>query len=375
MLGAFLYVDAGKGHYTPAKALYDSFVKLKQEAVLEDLFVMMKTPFWHWFVKYYWRFMLHHPNYERKSSSKSDNPELWNRLLPVVVTLYKKKFRRWYEATQPDFILCTNFLGGVFLPALTKAINVDIPTYVYAADVFMSPQMGISNGLTKMYVPSPDGVRWVIEHGQAPGRTALCPFPLQQKFEDFSQVSRQEARTNLGLAEKFTVLLSLGGEGIGSTEFVEEACWRGLDIQVVLVGNLSKTTKMKYDLFSVLHPDFDIKAVGFVNNIHEYFLASDIVVGKQGANTLMESIYLHRPCLISELLYTADPSAKFLRENEIGWSESDPVKQVEIVQTCALDPTFSQRIEERFNLVPLRFSVDDFARQIIADTQHIQTTP
>ena len=36
MKGAMLYVNAGKGHYVPAKALADSFIRAGQEAVLED---------------------------------------------------------------------------------------------------------------------------------------------------------------------------------------------------------------------------------------------------------------------------------------------------------------------------------------------------
>ena len=37
MRGAMLYVNAGKGHYTPAIALADSFNKAGHTVVVEDL--------------------------------------------------------------------------------------------------------------------------------------------------------------------------------------------------------------------------------------------------------------------------------------------------------------------------------------------------
>ena len=40
MKGAFVYVDAGKGHYVPAVALSDAMKAMGDEAIVEDLFVI-----------------------------------------------------------------------------------------------------------------------------------------------------------------------------------------------------------------------------------------------------------------------------------------------------------------------------------------------
>jgi processive 1,2-diacylglycerol beta-glucosyltransferase len=372
MRGAFLYIDAGKGHYIPAKALSDGMVRLGHEAIMQDLFMTANARFWRWFAKQLWRFMLHHPNYERKTSSKNDDPGKWLVFLPLALKLYAKRFTRWLDANKPDFLICTNFLGGLLLPALMEASGRSIPVYYYSADIFMSPKLGLNNKLDKLYIASQEGVDWVIAHGQLPERTSLCPFPLQHKFSEQKRMTRQEARAKLGLKNKFTVLYSLGGEGIGSMDFVEAAVKRNLDIQVVLVGKMSKTTTMKHDLFKLIHPDFTLAAVGFVDNINEYFYACDIVVGKQGANTLMESIYLQRPCLISEILYTADCSARYLKDKGIGWSETNPETQVEIVKQCVENPDFERTMDERFRSLPLRFGADAFAELLIKDTLDLQ---
>ena len=93
-----------------------------------------------------------------------------------------ENFKRWFNQAKPDFILCTNYLGGLLIPDLAKAAQVDIPIYYYSADVFMSPQTGLSNKLAKLYISSQTGLEWVVAHGQDPKRAAVCPFPLQHQF-------------------------------------------------------------------------------------------------------------------------------------------------------------------------------------------------
>ena len=72
MRGAMLYVNAGKGHYIPAVALAESFNNAGHSAIVEDLFIVMGTPFWEWFCKYDWRFLLHHPRLEGVVHSFTD---------------------------------------------------------------------------------------------------------------------------------------------------------------------------------------------------------------------------------------------------------------------------------------------------------------
>ena len=74
MKGAMIYVNAGKGHYIPSKALADSFIDSGNEAILVELFKeIFNAPFWEFFVRNEWRFMLKHPELEAKSNSSADN--------------------------------------------------------------------------------------------------------------------------------------------------------------------------------------------------------------------------------------------------------------------------------------------------------------
>ena len=158
--GAFLYVNAGKGHYIPAVALAESLKKAGHTAIVEDLFVTVKAPFWEWFCKYDWRFLLHHPRLEEISHSGTDN-RLSYRLIRWQGHSRKhlRNFKEWYEKTKPDFIVSTNFIGGIILPLALKKLEINIPVFQYAADAFDTPLSGVNKDLTKMYLPTEIGCK------------------------------------------------------------------------------------------------------------------------------------------------------------------------------------------------------------------------
>ena len=370
MKGAMLYVNAGKGHYTPAVALAESFNNAGHNAIAEDLFTVVGAPFWEWFCKYDWRFLLHHPHLEGLSHRITDN-----RLSFYLIRwqgLSKKHLSNlynWYIKHKPDFIVSTNFIGGIILPSALKKLGINIPVFQYAADVFDTPLSGINNDLTKMYLPTEIGCKNAIRKGQNKETVSICPFPLQSYIKNSPHITQQEARKKLGLKNKFTVLFALGGEGIGHPDFLYKMVERGYNWQIVAIGGMSKTTNAAFDKFCKEYPYVDFMRPGFVNNVNEYLIASNIQIGKAGANALMESIYMHRPCIISDLLYAARATKDFFAENEVGWCEGRTSKQVSIVESYYNNKSLLNDMADRYAKLPIKFSSDAFMEQIIKDTE------
>lgn len=369
-----LYVNAGKGHYTPAIALAESFNNAGHSAIVEDLFVAVSAPFWEWFCKYDWRFLLHHPHLEGVCHKFTDN-----RLSTVLIRnqglteSHLSNLKRWYDKHTPDFIVSTNFIGGIILPAAFKKLGINIPVFQYAADVFDTPLSGVNKNLTKMYLPTEVGCRNAIRKGQPEETVSICPFPLQSYIKNTPNITQKEARAKLGLKDKFTVLFALGGEGIGHPGFLYKMVERGYNWQIVAIGGMSKTTNAAFDKFCKEYPYVDFVRPGFVNNVNEYLIASDIQIGKAGANALMESIYLHRPCIISDLLYAARATREFFAENEVGWCEGRVSKQVSIVESYFNNSALLEDMATRYANLPVEFSSDKFMLQIIKDTEEYYT--
>ncbi|HKL59421.1 MAG TPA: UDP-N-acetylglucosamine--LPS N-acetylglucosamine transferase [Sphaerochaeta sp.] len=368
MVGAFLYVDAGQGHYVPALALAEKLEQRGHQAVVEDMFLVCNTPFWSSFCKKEWRFMLRHPRIEGPYHRLHDTKAIAAvfRFLSVHLPL-KRGFLAWYKKTKPDFIVCTNFLGANVITPIVQKLNLPIPVFGYAADVFNNPTAGFNKKLDLLYIPTFVGRDLLLAKGHPPERVKVCPFPLKSTIEDLPKLTKQEARTMLGLNDSFTILQNFGGEGIGDTEFVYEVARRGLPWQVVVVGKLTPFTKRRFAYFFKQYPSFSLYTPGFITNIGEYIYASDVQVGKAGANALMESMALSRPFLISDLLFAARDTTTFLSKYQVGWSENKTKGQIDILQEYYQDKGKQTEMEKRFASLPLRFSSEAFILDILEE--------
>ncbi|MBO8435751.1 MAG: UDP-N-acetylglucosamine--LPS N-acetylglucosamine transferase [Spirochaetes bacterium] len=373
MKGAMLYVDAGKGHYIPAKALADSFIRGGHEATVENLFTVYGSSFWNKLAKYTWRCLLHFPRLEPSLTKGSDsrlNAFLMKRL--VSTPKYQKAFMAWYEKEKPDFIVSTNFIGGEIIPETVKRLNLDIPVFQYLADVFDTPKTGVNNSLDRMYTASELGKKNAILKGQREDTISICSFPIQYKFESHEPLGKKEARAKLGLDDEFTILCSLGGEGIASVKLLYRLAEENLKCQFVVIGGKSRSTEKKFREFKKRFPDFNLRVCGFVDNVPDYLAACDIQIGKAGANGVMEAIYMRRPFIVTEVLYPFIACKDFIAKNPVGWCENSIEKQVEIIMRFSSDEAFRKQIEENFSVLPLRFGSDAFRDEIIEDIRKLQ---
>lgn len=370
MLGAMLYVHAGKGHYVPAKAVADALQRAGHQACLLDMFSVLNAPFWQWYCKHEWRFMLRHPRVERIFHRFLDSFFMAFVIRTVSVRLHiVRDFKHWFEQTKPDFILCTNFLGGSIIRAVVEKTNLKVPVFVYAADVFNNPKAGFHAGVDRMLIPTQVGATNLLAQGYTPEQVRLFPFPLQTTIQQMEKLTRTQARQKLGLEDRFTLLLNLGGEGIGSTALLKQLIQGKLAYQVVVVGNLSEATKKRFHNLAKKLPNLSVHTPGFVSNIGLYMLACDIQAGKAGANALMESLSLQRPFMISELLHAARDTQKFFDEYQVGWVIRKSTDQMRALKAYAESPQAQEQMQRRLASLPLQFDSDLFASLLVNEVQ------
>ena len=367
MKPAFLYVNAGKGHYIPAKAMYDTYLDgYGESAILANLFDIISSNFMQHVIQENWRHSLKHTATQPYTYPVIDNPV--NRfLLRHIINNRKhtKALKAWLEMEKPDLIVSTNFIGGLILPNAIEKLGYDIPVFQYAADCVATPRTGVNNKLKYMYLATERGVENAIENGMERAKVKLCPFPLQYKIENSESMSKEEARKKLGLDDIFTIAFSMGGEGISRLGILEEVDKRGLKIQFVLLGNLTDVTKKELGDILPRIRNLKIVAPGFVSNVNEYLYASDMTMGKAGANSVMESIYLKRFTLVSDQLYPFENSKPLLEEHNIGRVENNIKRQAEIIESLYKDP--GQIRDENFENLGITFSCRAFIEMLLAD--------
>lgn len=372
MRGLFLYVTAGAGHKTPADALRDAMIDRGEQAESIDMFDLLKLPVIKQLIETTWRTQLRHPATERTVDAFWDT-KLSARVLTGVahsVPLIRGILKEYLDQTKPDFILGTHYFIASIIAPLIHALRYPVPVYGYVPDIFFYANVGWGRHMDKMYVCSPLGEEWLLKLGYEPDAIRLCPFPLKKSIETYKRKTRQEARAALGMDDRFTVLTNLGGEGIGNTRLVRRLAQSGFDGQMAVVGRMSRETEMLYDRFQKEYPSFRLYTPGFTDRMNDYITACDIQVGKAGANSMMESLCLKRPFIITEQLYASERVSLFLKDHPVGWVENEIGEQVKLIERYATDEELRKKTDQALDEVPFTFSSRAFVAQIERDTRH-----
>lgn len=371
MRGAFFYADCGKGHYIPAMALTESFGELGDgfEAEVFDIFEILTSYRSKRFIKKDWRFCLRHPRYERFQEGVMDT-HFSSFLLKKVWSKkkYVEAFRAWYEDYKPDFIFATHMQAGLVFPVICKKLGIQIPIFQYEVDIFQTPVSGVPCDVYRYYCANEIGRKHAIRHGQPEATISMCTYPMRPSSEHYNPLHKHEIRKKLGLDDKFTILLSFGGEGIGRIDLLESLAAKGhKDIQTVIIGGASDEMSARLDDFSARYPDFKLYRPGFVNNVPEYVNAANIQVGNSGPNGLMESIYQKVPFIVTDLLHLGMNTREFLKQAPVGWVEKNGRRQAEIVEKLMAGGGKIQ--DEVYERTGIEVSVEKFRDLIISDVK------
>ena len=372
MRGLCVYVDGGKGHYVPAKAVMEELEAMGVDAVLEEFFDYLDIRWMGRINKTFWRTMLRMPALERHISKHNDSD---SNGMELAIRFANRHCTRMLQANleefRPDFVFATHPYASTILSEMFDHLGIDIPVYYFATDVFSAPVASICNKLRRFYISTAEGMEIVRNMGQPGDTIELAPFPLQHSVEKVRTLDKKETRKKLELDEDlFTLQINLGGEGLGSLYLLESLVRKDIPMQIVIIGGMEKemTKRIQNVIGRSKGTSVRVYNRGFVNNVDEYLAASDIIAGRAGINTIVEAMYAHRPFLITELVYTVIPSADYVEKYQVGWNCTGKKKEsVEIVATYAEHPEKLSVLDSNFDRIPIEYSARHLAELIITD--------
>lgn len=206
---------------------------------------------------------------------------------------------------RPDFAVGTGgYLSG---PVIRKAEKEGIPVFIHEQNAFP----GVT---TKLLAPHADIV--FSAFSEAAERLPDCKRfevvgnPVRQAF---MSVSKKEARKKLGLDDHFTIF-SVGGS-LGATKINEMAAdlmaWHGPLGEINHIHGFGKNGR---ELFPQMLAErgIDLKqyprisAQEYIDNIHLYMAAADLVISRAGAITISELQITGSPSILVPYPYAAE---------------------------------------------------------------------
>lgn len=303
----FTYVEAGLGHIIPIETIADAFEKKygnEVEVIRSFIFRDSKR-----------KNVVKMGNVCLESAKQCANNKCYSffegisyhfsskfilRLLDFHFRKGVKEFMQDMQELAPDMMISSYYLPSHLAKksnelGLTSAViaTYSPDPYIYPAwdrkcDLFL-----VNNGLA--YESS-------IKKGFDKEIVKQIPFVLKSKVvETITNVSQQQAREKLNLENKFTLLLSSGAYGKKSTEkLIKKITKLNLDMNVVVVCGKNEKMLQRLQTFNKnFAGKTNLYVIGFTEKLDEYMKASNLLVGKGGSNTIIESICLSLPMIVN----------------------------------------------------------------------------
>ena len=256
----------------------------------------------------------------------------------LVNSVFGSRLERFVVSENPSVIVCTHFFPLEVVGRLKRSGKIRSRLGVVVTDYL--PHYFWVEGTADFYVAAIEETKTALkERGVPESKVRVLGIPIESKFE--IRRSRAEASASLGVSkDRFTVLLTSGGAGIGLTgEIAKRLLAFAKPLQVLAICGNNQT--LFENLSASAKTDDRLKVFGFVKNMDILMEASDIVIGKSGGLTLTESLSKKKPMIIlrpvpGQETRNAD-CAKLYRAGLVASSVSEAV---ELVRRAMENATF-----------------------------------
>jgi len=267
------------------------------------------------------------------------------------------------ERFGPDVVIATE-VGMCELAAMLKRETaarfrlVGVPTGIDADRAWAQPEVDL-------YVTAPGGPAAELEAAGAPRAKVLpCGQPVDPAFA--SLPDKPTARACLGVRSDLPMILVLfGGAGWGKPRPIVEALNQvEQPLQAVFVAG--RNQRLEEEVQSLCRDDRRCRVLGWVDNMHEWIAAADLLVSKPGAATLMEALSCGLPLLAVDPLPGNERRAcDWIERQRVGYWIKDSQSLGPSIARLLENPAELDRLRERARALARPRAAYDAAETIL----------
>jgi len=290
-----LSASAGAGHVRAAQAIEKAFKQTgngETEVQHFDVLNYTNKVFRHLYSRAYIDLVNNLPEVPGWIYDTLDTPWKNERRRLALDKLNTRPFVKLLRQYQPDLIVCTHFLPAEIVSWLKAKERLTSRQVIVVTD-FDVHAMWLVHHYEHYFVAIDEARVYLEALGIPAQKITVSGIPIDPVFA--LKKNKQEMKTKHGLApDRATILLSAGGEGVGSVEALINAL---LPLQhrvqvVAICGRNEELKKRLKRMAGRIKPDAAVllKPFSYTLEMDELMTASDLVIGKPGGLTSSEAL-------------------------------------------------------------------------------------
>jgi processive 1,2-diacylglycerol beta-glucosyltransferase len=286
--------DTGEGHNSAAAAIEiaarSAGLQTRVRKPLEE-----STPINRSLGKFYNTLLRHKPQwmvwYFRLIESARPNER------DIFYSKARKYIGQFLESENPDIILSVHPMLNHFIQRFIKEEGPSIPCYTFVTDPFPPFWRGWASPFVDRYfVVTDEALQALSAAGVAAWRIERVPMPLRPGFRPATMTEIQEFRKTLELDSGSTILINGGARGGGPLLRIYQTIRKSVPMSNILIV-CGRNQKLRSRIESLL--DSRTRTFGFLDDLHRYVGASDLVVTKPGALSTYEALACRVPVVLA----------------------------------------------------------------------------
>jgi UDP-N-acetylglucosamine:LPS N-acetylglucosamine transferase len=296
-----------------------------------------------------WRFMLRYPILARTSQRVMDAfPRLTIAAQRRLVRGFARAAASDLRRDPPRLVFSNHGLMTAGLAEAKRIGGLKVPVLSFANELVGICSYWADPRADRIIVPSEEARRDLMRFGVPESKLTFVGFgyPIRQTF--LHAPAKHEARARLGLEDRFTCLVSSGGEGVGRNqrELVRALLGSEVPLQVVVVAG--RNERLKEELRALVAGKNLLRIEGYVEDMATYLAASDVFVGKAGPASVYEAIVVGRPALVTGYAGLNEVGvARLVEEKGLGSYVKTPRGLLGEVRRYAGDPALLEEVARR----------------------------
>lgn len=210
--------------------------------------------------------------------------------------LCSRRFLECVKDYEPDLIISVHSLFNSLITKLLHKYHLDIPVVVVQADLVSIHSTWCNKDAFMTICPTEQAREKSIRHGMDPDKLKVLRFPVRKRFVDAAMSSEKQVYDS---SRPLRILLTGGGEGsIGIKKYARKIL---ADPNVVLTIICGRNKKLQAKLQKGLEPEYKerVNILGFVDDMEQKMLQSDLLIARGSPNTLTEAVILGVPIIMT----------------------------------------------------------------------------
>jgi len=322
-------IEAGGGHKMPALAIKEAIEELYPGQFQVDVIDFAKECGASWddkVIKGIWDFALARPELTTSANKLIDSLSrlTWsNTVMKLFLQQFINKGTKYILRYKPDIVFSTHFFCSSVAFFARERYNLRYKIFSYMTDPIRGHNLWVNPDIEAVLVATEEAKEYLLNQGMPADKIIIKPFPLNRKFFQKIEKSREEILSELSLdPSRKTLLATSGGQGIGDTaEYVRSLYKGNFPFNIIMICGKNKDV---YNEFAGLKKsgisDTPLAVLGFVDNMHELLEVTDLALAKGGASTTLELLVKRVPTIFTHCAALHEKgNIDFFVNNEMGW--------------------------------------------------------